>query len=351
MIKKAEKPQNKKISAGEVLRAIRKIRGFSAEEIAEKIKINPQTIYGYEQGKYMPKIQNTNNLFGFLKIDYYIFHRTISEHATDDPKEIAQLIIDECRTENAKNIRKPEKIFAGKVLRAIREHWNLSCPEISGRFDISTPVIYDYEQGRCFPRGIKARAIEDALKIKLKIFKRLLVCNPDADPQELARKIIDESQEDRNPADPEQYRKIYCGKVLKSVRLIRGIYGPEIQDKLGISTNSLYDYERGRSFPKAEYADRLFGYLGIDQKIFRDICEVNFSMGVPVDQTAKMILNGKAPERKTEEAEDVPDEYDAMIVSAVKCGLKNLTEAEKTILFRMIVNFTTQPVKKAYFHE
>lgn len=255
MIKKTETPQNERMGAGEVLRAIRKIRGLSAEEIAKKIKINPQTIYGYEQGKYMPKIQNTQNLFGLLKIDYYIFCRNLSCRTTDD------------------------------------------------------------------------------------------------DPREIARKIIDESQEDRNPADPEQYRKIYCGKVLKSVRLIRGISGPEIQNELGISTNSLYDYERGRSFPKAEYADWLFGYLGIDQKIFRDICEVNFSMGVPVDQTAKMILNGKAPERKTEEAEDVPDEYDAMIVSAVKCGLKNLTEAEKTILFRMIVNFTTAPVKKEYFHE
>ena len=270
--------------------------------------------------------------------------RDISDQMIENELEGEQEMIK--KTEKPQN----ERISAGKVLRVIREFRNLTCPEISRQYDISFPVIYDYEHGRSFPRGKNARAIEDSLKINLKIFKRLLVCNPDADPQELALKIIDESEK-QTSSDPEQSRKIYCGKVLKSVRLIRGIYGPEIQDKLGISTNSLYDYERGRSFPKAEYADRLFGYLGINKKIFRDICDVNFTSNVPVDQTAKMILNGKAPERKKEEIETIPDEYDAMIVSAVKYGLKNLTEAEKTILFRMIVNFTTAPVKKEYFHE
>ena len=146
-------------------------------------------------------------------------------------------------------------------------------------------------------------------------------------------------------------KKVYMGKILKLIRLTRKVYGPEIENELGISTNSLYDYERGRSFPKVEYADRLFEYLGIDQKVFREICNVNFASGVPVDQTALAIINSKAPERKAEAPEAMPDEYDAMIVSAVKCGLKNLTEAEKTILFRMIVNFTTAPVKKEYFHE
>ena len=152
-------------------------------------------------------------------------------------------------------------------------------------------------------------------------------------------------------ADPKQVRRMYTAKVLKSIRLIRGIYAPEIQSKLGISTNCLYDYEKGRSFPKEEYADKLFGYLGIDRKVFRDVCNANFASGAAVHQTALEIISGKTPERKAEEAETAQDEYDATIISALKCGLKNLTEAEKTILFRMIVNFTTAPVKKEYFHE
>lgn len=64
------------------------------------------------------------------------------------------------------------KIYAGKVLRAIRELKNLTCPEIANRFNISAPVIYDYEQGRSFPRSKNARAMEAALNINLDVFKR-----------------------------------------------------------------------------------------------------------------------------------------------------------------------------------
>ena len=62
--------------------------------------------------------------------------------------------------------------------------------------------------------------------------------------------------------------RVYTGKVLKSIRLLRGITGPEIQQKLGISTNSLYDYEKGRCFPKSKKADQLFELYKIDQQIF-----------------------------------------------------------------------------------
>ena len=142
--------------------------------------------------------------------------------------------------------------------------------------------------------------------------------------------------------------RIYGGKVLKTIRLIRGVTGPEIQELLGINVNSLYDYEKGRSFPKAEYADKLFGYLGIKQPRFQNVYRFNFRSGKSVEQTAQQIIEN--PE--TEKHEFPPEEsYDEMVISAVRHGLKNLSSEEKTILFRMIVNFTTQPVKKAYFHE
>ncbi len=248
MIKTANQ---EKTYAGKVLRAIRKLRGMSAEEIAEKIQANPQTIYGYERGLYQPKMKNTEKLFSLLNVDFHVFEQKILAFPAMAPRELARLIIGE---------------------------------------------------------------------------------NPDSEA---------EPNDNRNP------EKVFEGKVLKSIRLIRGIYGPEVQDKLGISTNSLYDYERGRCFPKAEYADKLFGYLGIDPRKFRQVCAENYRCGGSVEETAQQIM-----EPEVEKAEiNGENAYDEMVIAAVRHGLKNLSAEEKTILFRMIVNFTTQPVKKAYFHE
>lgn len=70
--------ENDRKYTGIVLRAIRKARGYSAEEIAEKIQINPQTIYGYERGLYMPKAKNTERLFDILRIDPIVFEQQIA---------------------------------------------------------------------------------------------------------------------------------------------------------------------------------------------------------------------------------------------------------------------------------
>ncbi len=75
--------------------------------------------------------------------------------------------------------------------------------------------------------------------------------------------------------------RIYTGKILKQIRQMRGISGPEIQSKLGISTNSLYDYEKGRSFPKSKKAEQLFDLFQVDQRIFeRNIANSELETGV-----------------------------------------------------------------------
>ena len=75
--------------------------------------------------------------------------------------------------------------------------------------------------------------------------------------------------------------RIYTGKILKQIRQMRGISGPEIQSKLGISTNSLYDYEKGRSFPKSKKAEQLFDLFQVDQRVFeRNIANSEIETGV-----------------------------------------------------------------------
>jgi len=57
------------------------------------------------------------------------------------------------------------KIYAGKVLRKIREYRGLSCPEIAAKYGISSTAIYDYESGRSLPKSTNAEKLADALRI------------------------------------------------------------------------------------------------------------------------------------------------------------------------------------------
>lgn len=54
---------------GAVLRALRKFRGISAEKIESLYGLNAQNIYGYEQGKCIPKKNNLKILCEALRID------------------------------------------------------------------------------------------------------------------------------------------------------------------------------------------------------------------------------------------------------------------------------------------
>ena len=142
--------------------------------------------------------------------------------------------------------------------------------------------------------------------------------------------------------------RIYSGKVLRAIRKARGYSAEEIAEKIQINPQTIYGYERGLYMPKMDCSAKLFGYLEIKQPRFQNVCRFNFRSGKSVEQTAQQIIEN--PE--TEKHEFPPEEsYDEMVISAVRHGLKNLSAEEKTILFRMIVNFTTQPVKKAYYHE
>lgn len=70
---------NFKVYVGKVLKEIRRIRGISAEEIAQKYGIHEQSIYAYERGDYLPKSENLRKLCRALLIDPMKFNRLISE--------------------------------------------------------------------------------------------------------------------------------------------------------------------------------------------------------------------------------------------------------------------------------
>ena len=84
---------------GEVLRAVRALRGYSVPDIAKRNDMSVTTIYSYEIGRSRPKLKNANLLFKALCINMEVFDRLVDEAIADGcripPTELAQRIVEE----------------------------------------------------------------------------------------------------------------------------------------------------------------------------------------------------------------------------------------------------------------
>lgn len=316
--------------------------------MSKKIKITPQFLEEVRKG-----VENAGSRFQYaLQID--VAHTTVRdwlEGKTDHVR--ADVYSRVMNSESDKN----EKWRIGQILRCIREYRSLTCPAIAKQYNISCPVIYDYENGRSFPRYENMVELFSALNIDPEVFLKYAAV-PDKSPEELACAIIQESEAVCQKKDIiGRTEKQHIGRVLKCIRLMRGISGPEIQNKLGISTNSLYDYEKGRSFPKIEKASPLFDLYAIDRDIFHEFLCDDVSGAESFDIAREIIR--RSEEKKTAAisnenvsapAPAVPeDPEDRLLIDAVRQGVKNLTSEEKTILLRTIVLFTTQKTHKEFY--
>ncbi len=87
---------------GDVLRAVRSLRGYSVPEIAARHDMSATTIYSYEIGRSRPKLKNAALLFRALNINMAVFDRLVDEAIASgcrvSPAELAQRIIDESRS-------------------------------------------------------------------------------------------------------------------------------------------------------------------------------------------------------------------------------------------------------------
>lgn len=241
-----------------------------------------------------------------------------------------------------------DKDRIGQILRYIREIRGLTCPDIARKYNISAPAIYDYEMGRSFPRYRNAKELFSALRIDINIFwEHLYLAESDVSPELIARNIIRESDEQHN-------NNCDVGKVLRAIRHIRGISAERISDEYGISEQCIYGYEQGKCFPKRKNLEVLCCALNINPELISQY--VNFAQsGDSVIEAHKIIRDSGEKSMQAESTVLPPtvpeDPYERMMVEAFREGIKNLTQQEKTVLFRSIVNFTTQKCHKEFYHK
>ncbi len=134
----------------------------------------------------------------------------------------------------------------------------------------------------------------------------------------------------------------YFGRILRKIRKQKDLTPDVIGHKMGINPQTVYGYERGLYLPKLDQLRNLTHILNLTEMFIDQIREC-YANNIPVEQCVSNILSG------TEIQKDESD-LDDLLIRTLQINLKNLSEPEKIILLRHIVNFTTEKVKKEYFH-
>lgn len=75
------------MTVGEKIQAIRKEKGLSQKDLAEKTGLSIATIQGYEQGKYKPKIENIQKICDGIEIPLRRLIRVDKNYLPDKIKE------------------------------------------------------------------------------------------------------------------------------------------------------------------------------------------------------------------------------------------------------------------------
>ena len=139
----------------------------------------------------------------------------------------------------------------------------------------------------------------------------------------------------------------YFGRVLRKIRKQKDLTPDSIGHRMGINPQTVYGYERGLYLPKLDQLRNLAHILNLNEVFFDQIRKFHAN-NIPVEQCVSNILSGteiQMPSIKKDESD-----LDDLLIRTLQINLKNLSEPEKIILLRHIVNFTTEKVKKEYFH-
>ena len=146
---------------GKVLREIRRMRGLTAEEIGKRMQINPQTIYGYERGLYLPKAKNAEALFSILRIDQKLFEKEIENSVSDAAVSTVKIPLDGSSenqvSHGIEKMRVDPQEMAGAIIRRSYEQQKES---VSTQKPVSDAEIVTELHGEWLPVISEAAAAE-----------------------------------------------------------------------------------------------------------------------------------------------------------------------------------------------
>lgn len=112
-------------TVGKKLTRLRKMHGFSQEELAGKLNISRQAIYKWESGTTLPNTENLNSLCAFFNVDINYFLTDIEEekayavvHSVEEAEKNSQIMANALLTQYFHIIGK-RRLRAAVVITAL----------------------------------------------------------------------------------------------------------------------------------------------------------------------------------------------------------------------------------------
>lgn len=129
---------------GEKIKELRKSKGISQKELAQKTGLSIGSIQGYEQGRYNPKLEAIAKIADALETEPDNFCDVLLQHS--------------------------ENVSIGGKIKAVRLQKGVSQAALAKCLGVSTAMICQYEIGKRKPKMETLSKIAGALGVDLKVF-------------------------------------------------------------------------------------------------------------------------------------------------------------------------------------
>nr|DAL89450.1 MAG TPA: Repressor protein CI [Caudoviricetes sp.] len=129
---------------GERIKELRKSKGVSQKELAQKAGLSIGSIQGYEQGRYNPKLEAIVKMADTLEVELDNFYDALLQHG--------------------------ENVSIGGKIKAMRLQKGVSQAALAKCLGVSAAMIYQYEVGKKKPKVETLSKIAGALGVDLKVF-------------------------------------------------------------------------------------------------------------------------------------------------------------------------------------
>jgi DNA-binding transcriptional regulator YiaG len=154
------------------------------------------------------------------------------------PERIAEL---EGRIEELKGLMKSREAFDPEKIRAERERLDVTAADYAELIGVSMITIYAWENGRSRPRAAQLKRLEDVYGIS----------------KEAAWKKLGIEEIDLGGFSPE---------MVGSERKRLGLSAKHYADLMGVSMLTVYNWEKGRAFPRDAQLTRWKKIKGITKR-------------------------------------------------------------------------------------
>jgi len=219
------------------LRMLREAKGLTKSQLAKRAGLGASSIFYYEEGKHIPGPKNAKKLAKALGVSM--------QNLLPNPS-LPKLSKEELL-----------KLSIGKRIYFLRLQNGLTKVQLAKKVGLSPALLSRYEQGKSIPAPSIAEKLAKALGVKT----QLLLYN----------------------FSDKELLKLSIRERIFFLRLQSGLSPVDLAKKAGLSSQLLYQYEKGHKIPTRRSAKKLAKPLRVSKEFILGIMPIELTDNVPFE--------------------------------------------------------------------